>query len=181
MQWRYNTENHLQQASTFSNRIHRTWQYRHDERGRIIEAIDPAGTSLRPGYPEDGMAQPASRSASMTDKPAGRVAHLTDDFGRRVASLSPDSGKTRYVYDDADRLIASTDAAGNRAAYAYDISGRILRPYLWPGDQPLAVIHNPPGRASAGDGALVQAKRDGGTALLHFATPYAHKAQSVSS
>ena len=82
MQWRYNTENHLQQTSTLSNRIHRTWQYRHDERGRIIEVIDPAGASLRPGDPEDGMAQPASPSASMTDKPAGRVMHVTDDFGR---------------------------------------------------------------------------------------------------
>ena len=132
MQWRYNTENHLQQTSTLSNRIHRTWQYRHDERGRIIEAIDPAGASLRPGYPEDGMAQSASPSASMTNKPAGRVVHVTDDFGRRVASISPDSGKTRYVHDEADRLIASTDAAGNRAVYAYDISGRILRQDIWP-------------------------------------------------
>lgn len=135
LQWRHDTESRLQQASISSSRISRSWHYRHDERGRIIEATDPAGASMRFGDGPGGAALTASTSDTATDNVPARVKHVIDDFGRHVASISPDSGKTIRVYDQADRLVASTDAAGNRAAYAYDISGRIQRQDIWPAGQ----------------------------------------------
>ena len=136
LQWRHDTESRLQRASVGSSRISRGWQYRHDERGRVIEATDPAGASVRFGYGPGGAALAASAFDTATNNESNnapaRVRHVIDDFGRHVASISPDSGKTVRVYDQADRLVASTDAAGNRAAYAYDISGRILRQDIWP-------------------------------------------------
>ena len=65
-----------------------------------------------------------------------------------------DGRTTRYLYGESRELIAELDQHGH-----------ILRQYLYLGDQPLALIDSPEGRALGQDGGLAQAIQDLGTAV----------------
>jgi RHS repeat-associated protein len=68
-----------------------------------------------------------------------------------------DGQTTRYLYGESRELTAELDQ-----------NGRILRQYLYLGDQPLALIDSPEGRALGADGSLTQALQDLGTAVASW-------------
>ena len=72
---------------------------RHDELGRLVEVIDPAGNRKRQAY---------------------------DLLGRVVEVDDPSAGVSRYVYDDAGNLLARTDGRGVTTRATYDGANRPL-------------------------------------------------------
>ncbi|WP_133648435.1 RHS repeat-associated core domain-containing protein [Paraburkholderia flava] len=95
------------------------YAYRHDDRGNLTVAIDPAGGRTEYHYDERGLVH-TIRDAR------GGYKHLEWNRRAQLTAYTDCSNKTtRLVYDARGALARITDAAGNATAYEADPIGRV--------------------------------------------------------
>lgn len=75
----------------------RVTRYAYDAADRLVEVVDPAGSTSSSTY---------------------------DMLGRRLSTTSPDAGTVTSTYDDADRVLTVTDATGTTLHTSYDLQSR---------------------------------------------------------
>jgi YD repeat-containing protein len=94
----------------------------YDANGRVLESIDPNGTTATYTY------APRGWLLTRTVTPAGAsTSQLTqygyDGVGQLKSVTNPDGTQVLYAYDNAHRLTAVTDSAGDSINYTLDAMG----------------------------------------------------------
>ena len=92
-----------------------------DAAGRVIEASDSAGRTVRFSYDEVGR-------ALGVESPDGTqmIERTYDVVGNLVAQVDPLGGATLYAYDAANRLTETTFPDGSKEQRTYDLAGRLV-------------------------------------------------------
>ncbi|HEY2407232.1 MAG TPA: DUF6531 domain-containing protein [Polyangiaceae bacterium] len=114
------------------------YRYAYDERGNLIEEVDPHGLTRRIEYEHDLPVRVFTPDARVTqyryeahgalswiEYPTGETYQFEyDQRGRLARAFGPRGTLTSYEYDAASNVIAETDARGARSTYTYDAAGR---------------------------------------------------------
>jgi len=94
----------------------------YDANGRVLQAIDPNGTSTTYTYAPRGwllsrtVTPPAAGTSQVTQ-------YAYDGVGQLLAVTNPDGTQVKYSYDAAHRLTTVTDSAGDSINYTLDAMG----------------------------------------------------------
>ncbi|MGW3208392.1 hypothetical protein [Streptomyces sp. NPDC001135] len=131
-----------------------------DAFGRVTEATDALGATLRQGWTVEG--KPAWRElpdgtreewswdgegnlVSHTDRLGRTSTHAVTHFDRPAATHSSDGGRYRLTHDTELRLTAVTNAQGLVWRYNYDAAGRLISETDFDG-RTVSYEHDPLGR-----------------------------------
>jgi len=87
----------------YADALDARWVWRRDAEGRVIEKIDPLGSTSRFEY---------------------------DAEGRQIAATDPLGSSARYAHDKCGHLLRAEDEAGILAAYKYDERGQLVEMML---------------------------------------------------
>jgi YD repeat-containing protein len=101
---------------------HVTQYLQYDGNGRVLEQVDPNGTTTSFTYFPRGWLQ------SRTVTPAGSgtsqtTSYMYDGVGQIKTVTQPDGSQINYTYDAAHRLTQITDSAGDSINYTLDAIG----------------------------------------------------------
>ncbi|HEX7309408.1 RHS repeat-associated core domain-containing protein [Lentzea sp.] len=111
----YDTE---QRVTAVTNAQGRTWTYRYDAVGNLVQEQDFHGRTVSYSY------DAASRLVSSTNGAGQTIAYSYDAAGRRVRQVSDDTEIT-YAYDAQGRLVRAANEAGE-LVLTRDRAGRVL-------------------------------------------------------
>ena len=99
------------------------WTVRaYDPRGRVVQVLNPDGTSVRTAYAPDRV--------TVTDARGNVRRKFYDRYGRMVRADEVNGAETyvtRYDYDAADLLVRVTNHLGHVTQTSYDALGRKIR------------------------------------------------------
>jgi RHS repeat-associated protein len=96
------------------------WQWTRDERGRILQTIDPLGRCTQMTWDANGLpVRLVNADGGVTD--AGR-----DLRGNLVWTKDPGESVTRFTYDERGLLTSITDACGGVTRFAHDRAGNVI-------------------------------------------------------
>jgi len=101
---------------------HVTQYAQYDGNGRLLQSIDPNGTTTTNTYFPRGWLQtrtvtPSGSSTSQT------TTYAYDGVGQIKTATQPDNSQVNYTYDAAHRLTTITDSAGDSINYTLDAMG----------------------------------------------------------
>jgi YD repeat-containing protein len=135
---------HLGSASTgtwtdASDETGRKWQRTSDALGRLIEVMEPDGSStvgktpsMETDYSYDGLGNllrvdqwGGANSASNNAVDRARTFSY-DSLSRLQTATNPESGTTTYLYDANGNVQSKTDARGVTTNYIYDVLNRVV-------------------------------------------------------
>jgi YD repeat-containing protein len=110
----------LQQVSDALGHVTQYPQY--DGNGRVLQQVDPNGTTtaltyFSRGWLETRTVTPPSSTTSQT------TTYAYDGVGQLKTVTQPDGGQITYTYDAAHRLTQITDSAGDSINYTLDAMG----------------------------------------------------------
>lgn len=137
----------------------RTWRYRWDAGGRLVEARRSDGRRLRVGYRGERASEVVEEWADIDGHPWTSQGVLTWEGGRLLriarricnrAGYCYDDGE-RFAYDEHGRLVARTPMKGDAWRYRYDERGRLVRRTMLRdrSERPTDVRYDDAGRVAA--------------------------------
>jgi RHS repeat-associated protein len=98
-----------------------SWRWSRDERGRIVETVDPLGRRTRMDWDANGLpVRLVNADGGVTE--AGR-----DPRGNLVWTKDPCGAITRFTHDERGLLTSVTDACGGVTHHAYDDRGNVIQ------------------------------------------------------
>lgn len=99
----------------------RTTHFAYDDRGQLIEVIQPGDLSTTYSYDEQG------RKLTQTDAEGRTTRWSYDKLGRVLTRTLPMGQSEHHVYDGYGNLAAKTDFNGQTTTYTYDTLSRPTR------------------------------------------------------
>lgn len=99
----------------------RRFEYRYNEKGQLIEEIDPYGKVTITRY--DAFGYPAV----VIDRCDRRTIYKYDERGNLLEEVDPLGRKTSYRYNERNQLIEKIDFRGQKTAFEYDDRGNLIK------------------------------------------------------
>ncbi|WP_044176066.1 RHS repeat-associated core domain-containing protein [Granulicella mallensis] len=108
------------------------WQRTSDALGRLVEVVEPNGTSVAASMETDYTYDVLNNLLSVNQKGiSGETARnrsfTYDSLSRLLTSTNPETGAISYGYDANSNMTSKTDARGIKTSYTYDTLNRLTQ------------------------------------------------------